>query len=230
MMGAALIAAALSGVGGGTNDPANLLSLVADNSNTSQTSYTATFDASADVGTDCVIILGTSGLSGSITVTTDSAGNTWTLITSWTGNSRRQAAYGCTLTNAIVGGATTILLTASTTGRLEITGIKGDYLNWEDATWTSPVISASATTLASPSGTLPGPAVALIDWLWKANAAAVTADTGDGWVKTVEDIVTGAASLTLSTKIVSGTTAQTDDPAWAGAVACAAAMLIIPGR
>jgi len=171
-------------------DPANIVELIKGNSNITATSFNATFTANAAIGTDCIIILATSGLSGTITVTTDSAGNTWTPITTWTGNSRRQAAYGCTLTNAIVSGATTITVTASTTGRLEIIGVKGDYLKWETATYTTPVISAAATTLASPSGTLPGPAVALIDWTWKANANAVTADTGDGWAKTAEDIVT----------------------------------------
>lgn len=230
MMSAALMAALMGGAAAIVNPPANLASLINDNSNSAVTTYDATFDTSTAAGVDCVIIICTSGLSGTVTVTTDTAGNTWSLITSWTGNARRQAAYGCTLTNAIVGGTTKITLTASTAGRLEVAGFTGDYLNWPSATWTSPVISASAATLSSPSGTLPGPAVALVDWTWKANSNAVTADTGDGWAKLVEDLVSGSASLTLSSKIVSGTTAQTNDPTWTGAVACAGAMLIIPGR
>lgn len=208
--------------------PSNVTAVIDANSGGNVTAYTATFDANVAAGKKATLILLSTALSGTVTAAaTDSAGNTWTLVKSYTVNTRRQAVYECVLTNPIVAGVTTIDLATSATGRIYVVGLTADNIGAIDTTNNGNAGTAAGFSVSS--GVLPAAPGLLASVYWKAADLATTEDTANGWSRLVENVLSGAGTMTISVQVNSSTAAITHAPTWAGSFAYAQLFLFWPG-
>lgn len=186
---------------------------------------TLTFSTAAAVGELAVIILATTALSGTLTLaTTDSAGNTWTLVKATTLNSRRQAVYQSVLTSPIVGGVTTIVANGSASGRIAAGGFKCANVTTVDVNSNGTFGTGDNSTISTGGQTSADQLV--VGWLWANSTSGWNESTADSFSELVSVVNTTNFMLRISYKIVSAPESVTYAPSgWASGAAYATSIL-----